>query len=181
MQTWQERLMARVRRQSGNGSLTNMALRWLGLLSGAIELAHRVLERHPRGAEDVATLCHGDLWAPHIYFAGSEFRGFVDYERLTFSSPALDLAQVILHFNGWSSRDEVISAYEQQYPFKAEDKAVLPVAAILDLAGEAYWSLGMLCDQESDQSDRAVLMTNLTTLLGSLELILEELDAPKAS
>lgn len=117
-------------------------------------------------------MCHGDLWAPHIYFVGAEFSGFVDYERLTLATPAFDLAQVILHFNGWQSREAVIAAYDQRHLLNPEDKALLPAAAILDLAGEAYWSSDMLYDGAHAQRDKTAYMTNLKSLLESLEFIL---------
>ena len=75
----------------------SVALRWLELLPAVLSRAESGLRRHLAGAPSASTLCHGDLWAPHVHFDGRTFAGLVDFESLCFGSPAFDLAQLILH------------------------------------------------------------------------------------
>ena len=131
-------LVAAVRGRA-DGDDRALALRWLDLLPEAIALAGALLRDQPASADDASTLCHGDLWPAHVYFTGAALRGFVDFEGLTFSSPAVDLAQAILHFNGWEARDLVLRHYEEIMPLSAATRRALPAAAVLDLAGEARW------------------------------------------
>ena len=148
-----ETLLSSVQARAEGGN-RRIALRWLELLPEAITLAEAILRDHPPGARSVSTLCHGDLWAPHVYFSGTTFVGFADFEGLCFSSPATDLAQLILHFNGWTAREAVVDAYEKVSPLAGEDKAVLPAAAVVDLAREGYWSLGILYGEGHSWSRR---------------------------
>jgi len=58
-----------------------------------------------------------------------------------------------------------------------EDEAVLPAAAMVDLAWEGYWSLTQLFggDHRLSPAQKQAQVTNLRTLLGSLELIIGEI------
>jgi aminoglycoside phosphotransferase (APT) family kinase protein len=124
----------------------------------------------------VSTLCHGDLWAPHVHFDGTTFVGFTDFENLHLGSPAVDLAHLMLHFNGWPARDAVVDAYDKVSPL-GEDEALLPAAAVADLAWEGCWSLTELYggDHRLLPAQRRAHVTNLRALLGSLESIAGEL------
>ena len=136
-------LIASIRAQA-TGSDRHAGARWLELVPKAIALAEAMLEEHPVGAHSVSVLCHGDLWASHAYFDRAAFVGLTDFESLRFGSPAFDLAQLILHFNGWASRDTVLEAYEKVAPLEGEAKAVLTTAAVVDLAFEGEWALDAL-------------------------------------
>ena len=114
---------------------------------------------------------HGDLWAPHVFFDGSSFTGFVDFESLAWDAPALDLAQVILHFNGWEDRAIVLEAYAAHRPLTAIDHQLLPAAAVLDLAGEGLWSLGTLAEGAGQPPHRDRHIANLRALLTSLQAL----------
>ena len=172
-----EALLPEVRALAEGGN-HRIALRWLELLPEAIALAEAILSDHPLGARSVSTLCHGDLWASHVFFAGTTFVGFADFECLCFSSPASDLAQLILHFNGWTARDTVVDAYERFSPLDREDKAVLAAAAVVDLAWEGYWSLDLLYGEGRSlgYTQKEAHETNLRMLLGSLELVVAEIE-----
>ncbi len=152
-----------------------IALRWLELLPAAVALAEATLRDRPVCASSVSTVCHGDLWATHVHFDGTTFVGFTDYENLHLGSPAVDLAHLVLHFNGWPARDAVVDAYGKISPL-GEDEAVLPAAAVVDLAWEGYWSLSQLYvgQHRLRPAPKQAHVTNLRTLLGSLELITGE-------
>ncbi len=162
-------------RERAEGAEQALALRWLDLLPEAVALAEVALRGEPAGARDATTLCHGDLWAPHVHFTGSTLRGFVDFEGLAFSSPAIDLAQVILHFNGWPARDRILQHYQAVVPLDDSARRVLPAAAALDLADEARWAIAMLHGEGSDPAQRAAHAANLRALLPSLEAVIGEL------
>lgn len=172
-----EALLADVQARAEGGN-RRIALRWLELLPKAIALAEATVSDHPLGARSVSTLCHGDLWAPHVFFAGKTFVGLADFEGLCFSSPASDLAQLIVHFNGWPARDTVVDAYEEVSPLDGEDEAVLSAAAVADLAWEGYWSLGLLYGEGPSLglTQKEAHETNLRMLLGSLELVVAEIE-----
>lgn len=151
-----------------------MALRWLALLPRAMMLTERVLRGHPESARAATTVCHGDLWPQHVYAVGDRFSGFVDFEHLAFGSPAGDLAQLILHFGGWGARAAVVRAYATRRALGAGERAVLPAAAVLDLVGEALWSLGLLYG-DGPPASPAAHRHNLRALLPSLELLVTEM------
>lgn len=154
-----------------------VARRWLELLPQALSFAETVMKKHGFGVERAAVVCHGDLWAPHVYFSGADFVGFTDFESLHRGSPVSDLAQLILHFGGWNVRDAILDTYDKLLPLAEEDLATLPVAAAADLAFEGYWSLGLLYKEESALPPREKVAheTNLNLLLDSLELMVCEL------
>ena len=156
----------------------DVALRWLELLPTVVALAESGLRLHPADALAASTLCHGDLWAPHVHFDGPVFAGLADFEGLHFGSPAFDLAQLILHFNGWSSRDAVLRAYESIRPLETGDVSVLPILAAMDLASEGIWSLGRLYDGRDHLApiESRAHEANLDALLGSLEMIIPSIE-----
>lgn len=156
------------------GEERTLALRWLELLPRAMDLAEATIGDHPDAARDTSTLCHGDLWAPHVFFAGPAFAGLTDFEGVCFSSPALDLAQLVLHFDGWPSRARVVEAYEAVQPITEEDHAMLNAAALLDLAGEGSWAIGRLAGADRRSPQAAAHVANLRRLLPSLELLIPE-------
>jgi Ser/Thr protein kinase RdoA (MazF antagonist) len=154
-----------------------VALVWLDLLPEAVVLAEDCLRRHPVGAERLSTLCHGDLWGEHVLSDGPASFSFVDFEGLHFGSPAFDLAQLILHFNGWGVREAILQAYDGVSDLEAGDRAVLPAAAVVDLAWEGCWSLSLLYGGNGKVSPRekAAHELNLRALLGSLKAVIADL------
>ena len=100
---------------------------------------------------------------------------------LAFSSPTWDLAQLILHFNGWAARETVLRAYEAQRPLDRADQWLLPAAALVDLVGEARWSLACLSGDEGQPAQHAAHARNLRVLLRSLEVLVAQLEAARAS
>lgn len=167
-----ETLLADVRSRSANEE-REVALRWLELLPNALALAEAALRKNPTGARNTPVVCHGDLWASHVNFDRGDFMGLTDFENVFFGSPSSDLAHLVLHFNGWSSRETVLSAYERAAPLSEADKKLLPVAAIADLVWEAAWSLKSLCDGDHPPTptQRKAHETNLRELLPSLKQI----------
>lgn len=154
-----------------------VAERWLAVLPRAVALASAVLHDHDDGARDARTLCHGDLWAAHVFFDGAAFSGLVDFEGLAYSSAATDLVQLILHFGDWPGRTAALRAYETARPLHSVDRAVLPAAALLDLVGEGRWSVVALYGDEADPPGAAAHRHNLRLLLPSLEALVDELAA----
>jgi Ser/Thr protein kinase RdoA (MazF antagonist) len=75
-----------------------VVVRWRSLLPVLINYLGASIAVEQEGIEDGDVICHGDLWPAHVYFSNGAFRGFVDFGALTFTTPALDLAQLILHF-----------------------------------------------------------------------------------
>ncbi len=169
--TRQQHLAACIERHAQAGTDATLAARWLKLMPEALALATEVLQAYPAGAFSTATLCHGDLWAPHVLFDGNNLSGLVDFESLCFSSAAAELAQAILHFGGWQIRDSFVRTYEQHTTLRVEDKAVLPAAAVLDLVREGYWSLDQLFGAANEPAQREAHLANLRVLLASLEQI----------
>ncbi len=172
-----ETLLANARSRSADEERT-IALRWLGLLPDALARAEAALRRNPTDALSASVLCHGDLWSAHAHFEGERFVGFTDFENVFLGSPSSDLAHLILHFNGWSSREAVLSAYEMVAPLSEADKRLLPVAAVADLAWESNWSLGSLYDDGHPlaTAQREAHENNLRELLPSLEQVVAEFE-----
>lgn len=168
-------------RATSDGEEHGISSRWLQLLPEAIKSAEDTLKRYPSGALATSTLCHGDLWAPHVNFSGPDFVGWTDFESLHFGTAATDLAQLILHFNGWGSRETVLRAYGEVRALAPEEEAILPAEAVADLAFEGVWALERLYGggQALSTDEKTAHRTNLRVLLESLEEILE--DPAKAS
>jgi len=153
-------------------------LRWSELLPKAVEAAREVCGDLPEGPRLGYVLCHGDLWPAHVHFEGDAFVGFTDFESLCFASPALDLAQLVLHFGGWRIREDVLRGYDRVAPLDERDRSLLPVEAVADLADEGYWALEALYGAVSSRTtaaQRTAHSLNLRGLLEPLELVTEEM------
>ncbi|MDQ4127506.1 MAG: phosphotransferase, partial [Actinomycetota bacterium] len=160
------------------GPELHVALRWLELLPKAVEAAHEACGDFPEGLRRGYALCHGDLWPAHVYFEGDAFVGFTDFESLCFASPALDLAQLLLHFGGWEIREEVLRDYDRLAPLDERDRSLVPLEAVADLADEGFWALEALygvASYRTTAAQRAAHSLNLRELLVSLEPIAEEI------
>ena len=174
--TRHESLHAEVRTRS-EGPERRVALRWLDLLPKAIEAARGACGGLPEVSHRGCAVCHGDLWPAHVLFDGDAFVGFTDFESLSFASPALDLAQLVLHFGGWEIREDVLRGYAQVVPLDERDLSLLPLEAVADLVGEGYWALEALYGSASPPTtaaQRTAHSLNLRELLGSLEMVMEE-------
>jgi Ser/Thr protein kinase RdoA (MazF antagonist) len=158
-----------------------LAHRWLQRLPQVVAIAARVVREDTSGAQERRVICHGDLWARHIYMVGGRFGGFVDFESLSWGSPAIDLAQLLLHFAGWEARTGVIQAYERIVPLQAAEHGLLRLAALNDLASEALWSLGQLSSAPATRPADAIHEHNLRALLPALETIAAELQADESA
>lgn len=164
-------------RLRAEGPERSVALRWLELLPEAVEAARGAGGDLPERPHHRRVLCHGDLWPAHVYFEGDAFVGFTDFESLRFASPALDLAQLVLHFGGWETREEVLRAYGRAAPLDERVRSSLPVEAVADLVDEGYWALEALYGPASSRTtaaQRTAHSLNLRGLLPSLELLTEE-------
>lgn len=148
-----------------------VALEWLVRLPAALVRGPGPPASVGARTEGARVVVHGDLWAPHVFFAGEAFSGFVDFEGLTWATPAVDLAQLILHFNGWDERGEVLAAYAAIRPLDPMDEALLPIAALVDLAVEAIWSLGAIAGAHGRAGQRDEHLSNLVALLPSLRAV----------
>jgi Ser/Thr protein kinase RdoA (MazF antagonist) len=158
-------------RAEPDGDVRDLTWAWLSLLPEAISGAAAAPAVNGIPPDAACAAVHGDLWAPHVFFNGPSFSGFVDFESLAWESPAVDLAQVILHFNGWVERAAVLDAYADWRPLTATDEALLPAAAVLDLAGEGLWSLEALAAAAGWPPHRHSHIANLRTLLASLHAL----------
>lgn len=158
-------------------SLEDMAVMrlWLDLLPVVTARLHRRATDHISIGEQEGIICHNDLWPDHVYFADGSFRGFVDFGALTFTSPAIDLAQLILHFGGWQTCEEVLTVYTSCRPLSTQDIGMLPIAAASDLVSEGYWSLSQLRDENLPEPEVAAHWHNLHMLLPSLKALAEAL------
>lgn len=148
---------------------------WVSLLAAMGNGLRTSITADRKEAENGAIICHGDLWPAHVYFNNGVFCGFVDFGALTFTTPAIDLAQLILHFGGWQSYGEVLAIYTHIYPLAAVDMNMIPIAAALDVVSEGYWALEQLCTGHTSAQVTAAHRHNLRFLLPSLEALVEEL------
>ena len=166
-------LLAMQARAEGEERL--VASRWLKLLRVAAELASEAFSERPGLGYAV---CHGDLWPAHVHFDGDAFVGFTDFESLSFASPALDLAQLTLHFGGWKAREDVLRGYESVAPLDERDRSLLPIEAVIDLASEGYWALEALYGTTSSRTtpeQKTAHLLNLRELVVSMELVATEI------
>ncbi len=166
-------------RASSEGPGRRVALRWLELLPRALEAARGACGDLPGGSHRGYVLCHGDLWPAHAHFRGDAFVGFTDFESLCSGPPALDLAQLVLHFGGWEIRERILGHYERVAPLDERDRSLLPLEAVADLANEGYWALESLYGaafHRTTAAQRAAHSLNLRELLGSIEPVTEHIE-----
>ena len=161
-------------RTGAEGPERRVALRWLELLPGAVEAARVACDDFAEEPHRGFALCHGDLWPAHVHFEDDAFVGFTDFESLCFGSPALDLAQLVLHFGGWEIREDVLGHYGRVAPLDRRDRSLLPLEAVADLADEGYWALEEsygAASRRTTAAQSAAHSSNLRELLGSLESV----------
>ena len=147
---------------------------WFDLLPVVTTHLQRITD-HISTLEQEGIVCHNDLWPAHVYFADRSFRGFIDFGALTFTSPAVDLAHLILHFGGWQTCEEVLTVYTSCRPLSTQDVAMLPIVAASDLISEGYWSLSQLRDDNLPEPEAAAHWHNLYVLLPSVKALAEAL------
>ncbi len=152
-----------------------LVARWRRLLPVMVSILQARLTASWEERDDGNVICHGDLWPDHVYFSNGAFRGFVDFGALAFTTPALDLAQLILHFGGWPSCVEVLAVYTNGRPLSAHDRRIIPIVALADLVSEGYWSLGQLGNDSTPAHEQAAHRHNLRFFLPSAEALVKEL------
>jgi Ser/Thr protein kinase RdoA (MazF antagonist) len=150
--------------------------KWLERLPRLLSLAGTLIVAHPQAAQSTSTLCHGDLWPQHVFFDRGRFIGFADFESLCFSSPTVDVAQLILHFADWNARDRVTQVYRNRRSLSREEITLLPAAAALDLVSEGCWAIEALHLNGDNPRQRRAHHNNLRRLFPSVELILQQSD-----
>lgn len=118
---------------------TPLIQRWIRagepVIDGAFDsiTAANYLQLRPR------VVAHLNLWPSHLLLSrhdGQErLSGLVDFADAAASSPLLDLAQMLTHFNGWTGAgaEEAIGAYTDVRPLAPEERRLLPAIAGLDL------------------------------------------------
>jgi Ser/Thr protein kinase RdoA (MazF antagonist) len=158
----------------------SIALSWLNLLPEAAQLAAALLFENPVAAADCGTVCHRDLWPAHVLVRDDRFVGFVDFERAAFSNAIWDVAQLVAHFNGWSSKALVLEAYSEIRALGPCERRVLPAAAALDLILDGRWMLDELyAAHPAEGANRrvfeAALQDNLAVLEPCLRAVVAEL------
>jgi Ser/Thr protein kinase RdoA (MazF antagonist) len=151
-----------------------LVARWRSLLPIMMNVLQARLTASWEERDDGNVICHGDLWPDHVYFNSGAFRGFVDFGALAFTTPALDLAQLILHFGGWQSYDEVLAMYTNSRPLSTSDRDIIPIVALFDLVSEGYWSLGQLCNDSTPAHEQAAHRHNLRFFLPSAKALVKE-------
>jgi Ser/Thr protein kinase RdoA (MazF antagonist) len=126
-----------------------------------------------------AVVGHLDLWPAHVLVArtGGEERitGLLDFGEAAASSPLVDLAQLVGHFNGWNAvaAEEAIGAYVEIRPLAPEERRLLPAVAGLDLiaATGRLLTLGYATRAIAESSTGDAVRASAAALLLSLEAL----------
>jgi hypothetical protein len=145
------------------------------VLAGAVEAMSAVdfLRDRP------AVVGHLNLWPAHLMVsrAGAEEKisGLLDYAEAAASSPLVDLAQLVGHFNGWNTvtAEEAIGAYAEVRPLAPEERRSLPAVAGLDLiaATGRLLMLGYANRVTAGGAGGDAIRASAATLLLSLEAL----------
>lgn len=83
-----------------------------------------------------------------------------------------------MHFGGWEVREDVLRGYESVVPLDERNRSLLPIEAVIDLAGEGYWALEALYGTTTSRTtpeQRAAHLLNLRELMVSMDLIVTEM------
>jgi Ser/Thr protein kinase RdoA (MazF antagonist) len=131
------------------------------------------LDRFPR------VVGHLNLWPAHLLFTQEEdgvaLTGLLDFEQAAVTTPLLDLAQLVTHFNGWSAAqaEDALGLYSEFNPLSPEERRLLPVLAGLELVNEAgrLMTLGYATPGLSRAHGGDALRASAATLLFSLEAL----------
>jgi hypothetical protein len=122
---------------------------------------------------------HLNLWPAHLLVARVEgqesITGLVDFAEAAASSPLVDLAQLIGHFNGWTgaAAEEALGAYVDVRPLSPEERRLLPAVAGLDLIAETgrLLTLGYATPAIAATAAVTSLRASAATMLSSLEAV----------
>lgn len=95
----QQQLALEARRVTDSPANKMLISQWVDLLPRLTTYLHGQVTANTL-IQGASVICHGDLWPDHVYFVVGSFSGFTDFGALTVTSPAVDLAQLILHFGG---------------------------------------------------------------------------------
>lgn len=117
---------------------------------------------------------HGDLWPTHVVADQTAVR-LIDWRTARFTTPLIDVAQLIAHFNGWSAAtlEEVIGSYLSVRMLSADERRLLPVFGALDLAVETGYILAeaYVADIDPTSHYAELARTGAGAMLTSLESI----------
>lgn len=122
---------------------------------------------------------HLNLWPAHLLvsrFEGQErITGMLDFAESAASSPLIDLAQLISHFNGWTgaAAEDAIGAYADVRTLAPEERRLLPAVAGLDLVAETgrLLTLGYATRAIVESGGGDTIRAGAASLLLSLEAI----------
>lgn len=126
-----------------------------------------------------AVIGHLNLWPGHVLASrvGGEDRitGLVDLADAAASSPLVDLAQLVGHFNGWTTvaAEEAIGAYTEVRPLAPEERRLLPAVAGLDLVAATgrLLVLGYATQAMAGGAAGDAVRASASQLLSSLEAL----------
>jgi Ser/Thr protein kinase RdoA (MazF antagonist) len=153
--------------------------RWLRTAEVVFPNAVETLAKSDYLRSNSPVIAHLNLWPAHILFSGTEERkvvtGIVDFADAAASSPVVDLAQLITHFNGWTGggAEEAIGTYADSAKLTPEERRVLPAVAGLDLIAETgrMLELGNASKAIVESGSGNTIRTAAAGLLLSLEAI----------
>jgi hypothetical protein len=122
---------------------------------------------------------HLNLWPAHLLVSrvegNEEISGLIDFADAAASSPLVDLAQLIVHFSGWtgSTAEEAIGAYVDVRPLAPEERRSLPAVAGLDLVVETgrLLTLGYATPAVAESGRAETVRNGAAVLLQSLEAV----------
>jgi phosphotransferase family enzyme len=122
---------------------------------------------------------HLNLWPAHLLVSRVEgqerISGLIDFGEAAASSPLVDLAQLIGHFNGWTgaAAEEAIGAYTDVRPLAPEERRLLPAVAGLDLVMQTgrLLTLGYATRAIAETGGGDTIRAGAAALLLSLEAV----------
>lgn len=148
--------------------------RWLSASERVVFASRDVLATVDFLAEQPLVASHGDLWPTHV-LDGQDGIRLVDWTTARFTSPLVDIAQLVARFEGWSasSLEEVVESYMAVRPMAADDRRMLPVFGALDLAIETGYLLAEAYIADIDQTSlyAEAARSGAGQMLSSLESI----------
>jgi Ser/Thr protein kinase RdoA (MazF antagonist) len=153
--------------------------RWLRTSETIVESATAHFDRFGYLDRFPQVVGHLNLWPSHLLFEQHDdtvsLSGLLDFEQAAVTTPMLDLAQLLTHFNGWSAAhaEDAIGVYAETNPLSPEERRLLPVLAGLELVNEAgrLMALGYATPSISRNIGGDAIRASAATLLFSLEAL----------
>lgn len=152
---------------------------WRAAARRVVAPALERIEEAGAAGQSAEVVIHAGLWPSHVLASrsgrGNVVTGIVDWTDAIVSSPLVDIAQLIVHFGGWTpeSAEAVINAYHETRPLPPAERRLLPAVAALEVTAQTGRLLraGYAAEVQLDGGERSLARNGARAMITSLETL----------